>query len=261
MTYEHVGVEHREGLALLTLRRPETSNAVHLELARDLHEATLDLASTPGVRAVLLRGEGKTFCAGGDLKSFVGRDDLPRYLRDITTYLHAALARLAELEAPVVAAVQGAAAGAGFSLACSCDLVLAARSARFVMAYTRIGMSPDGSGSWYLPRLVGLQRALDLALTNRMLSADEAAEWGIVSRVVEDDALEVESLALATQLAEGPTGALGRAKRLLRTSFDNALERQMEVEAQLLATSAASEDGREGIDAFLAKRTPRYTGR
>jgi 2-(1,2-epoxy-1,2-dihydrophenyl)acetyl-CoA isomerase len=170
------------------------------------------------------------------------------------------MSRLMRLDAPVVAAVHGSAAGAGLSLAAAADLVLAGASSRFVMAYTAIGLTPDGSGTWSLPRLVGLRRALELTLTNRRLSAAEAVQEGLATRVVPDDALAGEALALARSLAAGPTGALGAAKRLLRESLGRDLEAQMALETQSRAAAAASADSAEGIAAFLGKRTPGFRG-
>lgn len=249
-----------DGVATLTLARPEAGNAIDLTVARELHEVTLAWSVDPAVRAVLVQGEGPNFCVGGDLKAFAGRDDLPAHLTDITTYLHAAMSRLARLDAPVVAAVQGSAAGAGMSLAALADLVLAGASSRFVMAYTAIGLTPDGSSTWSVPRLVGLRRSLELALTNRRLSATEAVAEGIATRVVDDAALADEALALARTLAAGPTGALGATKRLLRGSLANDLETQMALETAAIATAAGSADAQEGIAAFLAKRPPEFGG-
>lgn len=249
------------GVATLTLARPEAGNAIDLQLAQDLNEVTTAWSVDRRVRAVLITGEGKNFCVGGDLNSFQERfDDLPAHLTDITTYLHAANSRLIRLDTPVIAAVQGSAAGAGMSLAASSDLVLAGESSKFVMAYTAIGLTPDGSGTWSLPHVVGLRRALELVLTNRRLSAEEAMAIGIVTRVVADGELAEEALALARTLAAGPTGAYGAAKRLLRDSLGTDLEAQLALETQSLAAAAGSADGREGIAAFLAKRAAEFTG-
>jgi 2-(1,2-epoxy-1,2-dihydrophenyl)acetyl-CoA isomerase len=248
------------GVARLTLDRPDAGNGVNLELARELMEATTECSEDRNVRAVLVRGAGANFCVGGDLREFGTMDGrLPLHLKHVTTYLHAAIASLVRLDAPVVAAVQGSAAGAGFSLVCSCDLVVAAESARFLMAYTKVGLSPDGSGSWFLPRLVGTRRALELALTNRRLSAEEAHSWGVVNRVVADDRLGEEAELLVNQLAAGATAALADAKHLLHDSWDNQLETQLEHETLALARNAGK-DGLEGIRAFLEKRAPRFTG-
>jgi 2-(1,2-epoxy-1,2-dihydrophenyl)acetyl-CoA isomerase len=250
-----------DGVAHLALARPDHGNAIDLQLAKDLNTALTAWSHDPRVRAVLVTGDGPTFCVGGDLKDFAGHgDDRPQHLADITTYLHAAMSRLMRLPVPVVAAVQGSAAGAGMSLAAAADLVLAGASSRFVMAYTAIGLTPDGSGTWTLPRLVGLRRALELTLTNRRLSAEEAVAEGIATRVVPDDQLADEALALARNLAAGPTGALGAAKRLLRESMGRDLEAQLALETESLARAADSADSREGIAAFLEKRPADFRG-
>lgn len=254
---ETIELTMEAGIARLRLNRPDAGNGISLQVAKDLMAATLQLTGDPSVRAVLVKGAGKNFCVGGDLKEFSGVDDLPGHLREVTTYLHAALGRLARLDAPVVAAVQGSAAGAGMSLACSADLTLVGESAKFVLAYGKVGLSPDGSGSWYLPRLVGLKRALDLALTNRLLTGREAVEWGIATSVHADDELESAAEALVAELAAGSTSAYASAKKLLRDSFGNTLETQMELETIELSANAAG-DGAEGIAAFLEKRPPKF---
>jgi 2-(1,2-epoxy-1,2-dihydrophenyl)acetyl-CoA isomerase len=204
---------------------------------------------------VLIEGEGRNFCVGGDLRAFTAFEPLGDHLREVTTALHAALATFARLDAPVIAAVQGSAAGAGMSLALGADLVVCAESARFVLAYGRVGLSPDGAGSWYLPRLVGLHRALELALTNRALSASEALAWGIVTEVVPDDDLSARASTLAGGLAAGAPGAAAAAKRLLRGSLGASLEAQMADEQAALVANA-DRHGAEGIAAFLDKREP-----
>jgi 2-(1,2-epoxy-1,2-dihydrophenyl)acetyl-CoA isomerase len=249
-----------DGVARLTLDRPERGNAIDLTLARELSEVLQRWSVDRRVRAVLLTGAGSSFCVGGDLKSFAGQADLPLHLTEVTTHLHAALSQLMALDAPVVAAVQGSAAGAGLSLAAAADIVLAGASSRFVMAYTAIGLTPDGSASWTLPRVVGLRRALELALANRHLDAEEAVAAGLATRVVADAALPEEALAVASRLAAGPTGALGATKRLLRGSLGHDLEAQLALEARSLATAAGTADGREGITAFLEKRPPTFGG-
>jgi len=259
MQYSALLFEIRNNIARITLNRPDAANALNLELSKDLMYAALQCDQDPTIRAVIITGAGRLFCAGGDLKSFAAQgEQLPYHLKEVTTYLHAAMSRFTRMDAPVIAAVNGTAAGAGMSLVCACDLVLAAESARFTMAYTRAGLTPDGSSTYFLPRIVGLRRALELTLTNRLLSAQEAQEWGIVTRVVPDGHLIAETDTLATQLASGATIALGATKRLLQSGWTETLETQMEHETQSIAAMAHTADGREGITAFLEKRSPQF---
>jgi 2-(1,2-epoxy-1,2-dihydrophenyl)acetyl-CoA isomerase len=249
----------QSGVARIVLNRPNAANSINLDLARELLRAAARCDEDPAVRAVVITGAGNTFCVGGDLKSFAAQGErLSRHLREVTTHLHAAVSRLARMDAPVIAAVNGTAAGAGMSLACACDLVLAAESARFTMAYTKVGLTPDGSSSYFLPRLVGLRRAMELTLTNRVLFAREALDWGIVSRVVADGELEAQADDLAADLASGATAALGASKRLLHGGWNETLETQLEQEGRTISDASRSADGGEGIAAFLEKRAPRF---
>ncbi len=251
----------REHVAFITLNRPEILNALNLEMAQALLNVAMECDGHPAVRAVVLTGAGSTFCAGGDLKSFLAQGEhLPAHLKEVTTFLHSAVSSFARMKAPVIAAVQGSAAGAGMSLACACDLVIAGDSARFTAAYTRIGLTPDGSLTYFLSRSVGMQRALDLTLTNRTLAAQEAQQWGLVTSVVPDGSVQEQAAALARQLAVGPTLALGATKRLLYQGWNESLETQMMEEAQAISTMAGSADGQEGIRAFLEKRPPGFNG-
>lgn len=253
--------EVKDHVARITFNRPDAANALDLQMALDLMHASIQASEDPAVRAVLITGAGKMFSGGGDLKSFAAQGDaLPGHLKEVTAYLHAAISRFVRMDAPVIAAVNGAAGGAGMSLCLFADLVLAAESAKFTMAYTRAGLNPDGSSTYFLPRIVGMRRALELALTNRVLSAREALEWGIVTKVMPDAELLTEADSLARQLAAGATRALGKAKRLLHHSFSESLETQMEIEAQAIADSARTHDAREGIAAFITKRKPDFRG-
>lgn len=262
MELETLRFELRDGVGHVTLNRPDAANSLNLAMARELHEVAIRCDVDAEVRAVLMTGSGAMFCAGGDLKSFAGQGAaLPAHLKQVTTYLHAAISRFSWMDAPVIAAVNGTAAGAGMSLACAADLVVAARSAVFTMAYTKAGLVPDGSSSFYLARVVGLHRAMELALTNRTLSAEEACDWGIVNQVVDDAELPAAAGKLAADLAAGPTAAFGRTKRLILQGTTEGLESQMERETRGIAAAAASADGREGVQAFLEKRAPRFTGK
>jgi 2-(1,2-epoxy-1,2-dihydrophenyl)acetyl-CoA isomerase len=261
VTYETLLLEVRDGVAHLTLNRPDSANGIDVTMAHELEHAALSMAGDPAVRAVLVTGAGARFCGGGDVKTFGEQGDgLPNYLREVATALHVAITELVHLDAPVVAAVQGSAAGAGMGLVGAADLVLAGESAKFVMAYTGIGVTPDGSSSWFLPRLVGLKRALELTLTNRVLSAGEALDLGLITRVVPDGDLEQEAQALAAHLAAGPTRALGGAKRLLHGSLESTLETHVARETTEITAAAATRDAAEGIAAFVAKRAPEFRG-
>ena len=262
MNFQALTLDRRDGVATITLNRPEAFNALNLTLGRELFHAALEVDEDPAVRCVVITGAGKAFCAGGDVKDFA--DNLPRIgvlVKELTTYLHGAVSRLCRSDKPVVMAVNGVAAGGGLSFALSGDLVVAAESARFTMAYAKIAATPDGSSSYSLPRLVGLRRAMELYFTNRVLSAREALEWGLVTRVVPDAELGTAVDGLARELAQGPTKAFGRAKRLFHQSTWESLETQMELEAQAIALAGHTADFAAGVTAFAAKKTPTFQGR
>ncbi|MGW3429706.1 enoyl-CoA hydratase/isomerase family protein [Streptomyces melanosporofaciens] len=255
-----VGIEIDDGLARVTLRRGEAGNAIDLEMAHGLLDAARVCAAEP-VRAVLLTGEGKSFCVGGDLGEFsrLSGQPLEKHLITVTGALHEALRMFAAGDAPVVAAVQGAVAGAGIGLAASADVTLAADNASFTTAYTGIGYSPDAGVSWFLPRLIGPKRALDLLLTNRRIKAAEAEAIGLVSRTVAPDLLAAEALRTAEALCGGPTAAFGATRRLVATGLTSDLGTHLDREARAIAAAASSAAGREGVAAFLGKRAPDFT--
>lgn len=262
MSYETIDLKIRDGIAHLTLNRPQAANSLDVGMARDLMHAAIECDENPAVRAVVVAGAGRMFCAGGDLKTFDAKgSDLPQYLKELTTYLHAAVSRLTRMAAPVIAAVHGSAAGARMSLACSADFVLAAESAKFTMAYTRAGLSPDGSSTYFLSRIVGLRRALELTLTSRILTAAEALALGIVTEVVDDEKLLEAADDLAGAFAVGPTAAFGASKRLLHAGWTGTLETQMELETRAIADIARGADAHEGIAAFVEKRPPHFSGK
>jgi 2-(1,2-epoxy-1,2-dihydrophenyl)acetyl-CoA isomerase len=262
MSYEALTYEVKDAVATITLHRPEAYNALNLTMGRDLFHATLEADEDRAVRCIVITGAGRAFCAGGDVKDFADTPDrIGILVKELTTYLHGAVSRLARTAKPVVMGVNGVAAGGGMSLALAGDLVVAAESAKFTMAYAKIAASPDGSSSYFLPRLIGLRRALELHYTNRVLSAREAMEWGLVNRVHPDAEFAGALGALARVLADGPTLAFGRAKQLFHQSTQESLETQMELEAQAIAASGHTEDFRLAVQAFARKQGATFKGR
>lgn len=260
MSYQTLLVDIVDNVATITINRPDAANAMSPLCAREFSQVANSLDSDTSVRAIVITGAGKMFCAGGDLSAFAAAgDDARRLLLEMAGDLHSGLSRLARGNAPVIAAVNGTAAGAGFSLVMACDLAICAESAVFTMAYTRAGLSPDGSSTFYMPRKIGDRRTRELMLTNRLLKAPEALEWGIVNRVVPDAQVLQEAMKLARELAVGPTRSFGAVKTLLNGTFEQTLESQMELEARSIADLARSADGQEGIRAFLEKRKPKFT--
>ncbi|GAB7099405.1 enoyl-CoA hydratase-related protein [Thermobifida fusca] len=240
------------GIARITLARPEASNSVDMAAARAFGEA-VDQAGDPAVRVVLLTGEGKRFCAGGDVASMMAAEDRSGYLNELAATLGDGLLRLTELAKPVVAAVHGAVAGAGLAFVLTADLVVAARSTKFLMAYAGVGLTPDCGVSYLLPRAVGQQRALEMALMNRPLTAEEAREWGLVTEVVDDEAAVSRAEEVAAQLAAGPAFALGQAKRLLRSSWTVSPQQSVTDEAETISRAIGTDDAARLIDAFLKR--------
>jgi 2-(1,2-epoxy-1,2-dihydrophenyl)acetyl-CoA isomerase len=232
--------------------------SLDFDAAREVAAALRDIE--PDVGAVLLVGEGPNFCTGGDVKAFATATDIGTTVRDLAGELHDLVRAFAEVPVPVVAAVHGWAAGAGMSLVLAADIAVAGTSTRLRPAYPAIGLTPDGGLTWTLPRAVGAIRARHILLTDRVLSADEALALGLVAAVVADDVVEAEARSLAEGLAEGPVGALGRMKRLLREGAVNDLDTQLDAEAAAIAESAAGDEGREGVAAFHARRAPRFRG-
>lgn len=250
MTDDLVRYVYEAGVAHITLARPDRANAVDLPTAYAF-AAAVDRAADPEVRAVLVRGEGRRFCAGGDVTAMAAAPDRAAYLEELASTLDLALQRLAALDKPVVAAVQGAVAGAGLALMLSCDVIVSAASTKFLLAYADVGLTPDCGVSYLLPRAIGQQRALGLALTGRTLTAAEASDWGLINEVVEDTALGDHARGLAEQLAAGPTFALGRTRQLIRTCWDTSREQRGREEAQVIAEAVTTEDAATVIESFL----------
>jgi 2-(1,2-epoxy-1,2-dihydrophenyl)acetyl-CoA isomerase len=253
-----VNLEIDGHVARVTLNRPDAANTLNMAMGRDLLAVALACENDARVRAVVLTGAGKNFCFGGDLRGMIEEGgNVAAYLNELTTNLHAAIASFTRMSAPVIAAVNGTAAGAGVGLVAMADLAIAAQSAKFALAYTGVGLTPDGSTSFLLPRVIGRKRAMELFLTNRPLGSDVALAWGLVNQVVADESLGEAADQLANRLAAGPTAAFGAVKRLMASS-DAGLETQMAIEGRTIAAQAASPEGVEGIAAFLEKRKPGF---
>jgi 2-(1,2-epoxy-1,2-dihydrophenyl)acetyl-CoA isomerase len=248
----------RDGAVLtITFNRPEVYNAFNRALHDALHEA-LGEAEDSSVRCVVVTGAGKGFCAGQDLKEFGAVSASISEALETTYHPNVRLVR--SLAKPVLAAVNGPAAGAGLSFACACDLRVAAESATFVPGFIGIGLVPDAGGTWFVHRLLGFARALEWMSSNRRLSAAEALEWGLVSEVVPDDTFGARVSELAAEWADRPTLAIGRTKRLFEHAYAASLDEQLALEARLQQESVGTQDFSEGVTAFLEKRAPRFTG-
>lgn len=261
--FTRMAVRIEDGLAEVRLNWTERDNAADWATATDLMEMSTLLAENPSVRVVLIVADGRFFCAGGDITMFHGLagSALPPSLRRMIDQYHLAIQRLSELDAPIVAAVQGAAAGGGLGLVCVADIVLAADDAVFTMSSARIGLPADGGTSWFLPRLVGMRRAQEMMLLSKRLSAPEALEWGLVTRVVPSDDLQREALTIAETIRDGPTLAYGHLRRLLRDAEHRSLPEQLCAEREAVVSAAGTEDAAEGIAAFTQRRRPLFRGR
>lgn len=256
-----VTVERQGGVATIRMNRPDRLNAYEFEMGKELLDAVSVLGGDPKVRCIVLTGTGKAFCAGGDVSLMeTFREEAAAGFLELTVRLHSFVASLRRCPKPVLSAVNGVAAGAGFSMALAGDFVVATASARFTLAYQNIGLSPDGGATFLLARAIGTHRAMELTLTGRTLSAEEAAAWGLVQRVLPDDAFGSGTAELAERIAAGPTLAYAKAKELYNRALSQPLEAQLEEERQRISASARTGDFREGIRAFLDKRPPAFRG-
>ena len=263
MNFETVKYELNESVAVVTMNRPEALNALSLQLSKDLR-AAFERAISDGARAVVLTGAGRAFCSGGDLREMqqIGQREgrIEAFLEEPLKALHDVILLIRETPIPFVAAVNGVCAGAGTNFALACDIVFAAEGATFNEAFVRIGLSPDCGGSFFLPRAVGEKLAAELFMTGETVSAERAAQFGMINRVVSADNLMTETLMMAKKLALAPTGAVGRIKRMLNASFSNNLAEQLELEHECQIQSGQSSDFKEGVRAFFEKRQPQFTG-
>jgi 2-(1,2-epoxy-1,2-dihydrophenyl)acetyl-CoA isomerase len=262
MDEEPVLVERRDGYRIVTLNRPQRLNACNAAMLTGLREALGQAESDTACRALLLTGAGRAFCTGQDLSQERARPGEASALSEVLEdYYNPLVRKLRELPFPVVAAVNGIAAGAGANLALACDIVLAGRSASFVQAFAKVGLVPDCGGTWFLPRLIGAARARALALTAEPLAAEQAEAWGLIWKVVDDAALAAAAAELCAALAEGPTVALALIKRAFDLTWGNDIESQLELERELQRQASRTADYAEGVRAFMEKRKPVFGGR
>ena len=247
-------------IAWLSLNRPEVFNSFNREMAL-LLQSELDACETnPEVRAIVLTGNGKAFCAGQDLKEVTSPELNPGFKKILEEHYNPIVSRIRSIEKPIIAAVNGVAAGAGANIALACDVVVASEQASFIQAFSKIVLIPDSGGTFFLPRLIGFQKASALMLLGDKIAAEEAERLGMVYKVVPSEAFETEIQQLATTLSQMPTKALGMTKRLLNQSMTNNLEDQLELEGKLQIEAAQSEDYAEGVAAFVEKRKPNFKG-
>ena len=263
MTDATILYDDADGVATITLNRPDTLNALNATMHQELRNALRAVEQSDTVRAVVLTGAGRAFCAGQDLGDrAMAADDAPPDLGATLERLYNPLVRaLRDLPLPVICAVNGVAAGAGANLALACDIVLAAKSAKFIQAFCRIGLVPDSGGTFFLPRLVGMARAKGLALLGDALDAEQAVAWGLIWRAVDDADLADEARALADRLARAPTNGLALTKQALNAAATNTLDEQLDLERDLQQAAGRTADYREGVMAFLEKRPPVFRGR
>src|SRR5262245_58777871 len=260
MTYEKITLTNAQGLATLTLNAPDKLNAVSRRMIAEIKQAAEDVGADGAVRAVLLTGNGRGFCAGADLSDPDRKTDADSGSA-LEKFFNPVIRTMRALPKPTVAAVNGVAAGVGMSFALASDIAIAAKSASFLQAFARIGLLPDGGSTWFLPRLVGEQRARALAMLAPQIKAEQAKEWGLIWDVVEDAELMPKATELARRLADGPTLSLARIKEAMNRANGNDLATQLDLERDFQRELGRSEDFREGVQAFLGKRKANFKGR
>jgi 2-(1,2-epoxy-1,2-dihydrophenyl)acetyl-CoA isomerase len=251
----------KEGITYLKLNRPNKFNSFNREMAFELQKQLDDCIRDNQTRAIVLTGEGKAFCAGQDLSEVTDPESNPGFKTILEDHYNPIITRLRNIEIPVIAAVNGVAAGAGANIALACDIVVASETASFIQAFSKIGLIPDSAGTYFLPRLVGFQRASALALLGDKVDAIEAERMGMIYTYFSADSFENEVDQLAQKLASMPTKALALTKKALNKSFSNTLEEQLEIESEYQIASAQTQDYKEGVSAFIEKRTPKFKGK
>jgi len=263
MSYKTLLIEEEDNIFKITMNRPEAMNALSTDLAMELIQVFEDLTNKENIRAVILTGSGRAFSAGGDVKQMltVVGTDAPSQFRLALDIYHKLILLMRQLPKPVIAAVNGVAAGAGFNLALACDVRIAAKAAKFSQAFIRIGLIPDFGGTFFLPRIVGWAKAMELMMTGELLDAEQAKNLGLVNLIVDNGELLTTAGFFAKQASELPTSAIGRLKRLLDSSYHASLSEQLELEAQLQMECSATADFAEGVKAFVEKRHAKFQGR
>ena len=260
MDYETLTINIKENITYITLNRPERLNSFDMKLGEELFDVLRDINTRPEIRAVVIKGTGKGFCGGGDVKEMYAAEDKPQFLRDLTRAIHKCVIEMRSMEKPVIAAVNGAAFGAGLSLALACDIIIAVKDAKFGTAFIGIGLAP-GCGTQFFTKIVGYQRACEYILTSKVFTAQKAYELGIVNKIVESDELDNTVEEFVSTFRKLPPIAVGKAKMLINKSQDNDMITHLELESKTASKSAATEDFGEGVTAFVEKRKPVFKGK
>ena len=262
MSYSNIEFEISKGVAILKLNRPDSLNSFTVDMHAEVREVLEQAAADPAVRAVLLTGNGRAFCAGQDLndRAVAPGDEMPDLGDSVGNYYNPLIRLLSGMEKPVICAVNGVAAGAGANIALACDIVIAARSASFIESFSKLGLIPDSGGTWILPRLVGMARARGIAMLGPKIKAEQAEVWGMIWQCVDDEELMSTALGLAEHMATQPTRGFAFTKQAFAASAANTLDEQLELEKELMRAAGKTHDYKEGVTAFLQKRTPEYRG-
>ncbi len=255
-----IKIEQREGICLITFNRPKVYNSFNKPMAIALQQTLDDCAKDENIRAIVLKGEGKAFCAGQDLAEVIDPEG-PELKSIVGEHYNPIISRIRSIEKPVIAAVNGVAAGAGANIALACDIVFAKKSASFIQAFSKIGLIPDSGGTYFLPRIIGFQKAMALMMTGDKVSAQEAEEMKMIYKAVNDEEFDETVMTFAEKLSQMPTRALGLTKKAVNLSFNNSMQQQLDLEENLQNEAGQTDDFNEGVQAFLDKRTPKFTGK